>query len=129
MEIVFAPSPALSSAATDDGRLVAGAVLRAGQALGLKQAEVAAILGVSPAQVSKMKDGGAALSGKPFELAVYLIRVFRSLDAITGGDGASMRAWMRNPNTDLNGVPADLMRSAAGLVGVMGYLDAARAPL
>lgn len=112
----------------DDARLVAKAVTRAGEALGLKQAEIGAIIGTSPAQVSKMKSG-AGISGKPSELALYLIRVFRSLDAIAGGDRQTITAWMRNPNRDLQGVPADLLKSAAGLVSVMNYLDAARAPL
>lgn len=112
----------------DDAHLVAKAVTRAGEALGLKQAEIGAIIGTSPAQVSKMKSG-AGISGKPSELALYLIRVFRSLDAITGGDRQTISAWMRNPNRDLQGVPADLLKSAAGLIAVMTYLDAARAPL
>ena len=111
-----------------DAQLIAKAVTRAGAALGLRQSEVAAVIGTSPSQVSKMKDG-APVSGKAAELALYLIRVFRALDAITGGDARSMQAWVRNANTDLNGVPAELLKSAAGLVAVMTYLDAARAPL
>lgn len=114
--------------APDDAALIARAVTRAGAALGLRQAEVAAVIGTSPSHVSKMKDG-APVSGKAAELALYLIRVFRSLDAITGGDQRTMQAWVRNANTDLNGVPAELLKSAAGLVTVMTYLDAARAPL
>lgn len=124
VQISQTPPPA----APDDAQLIARAVTRAAAALGLKQAELGAIIGTSPSQVSKMKDG-APVSGKPSELALYLIRVFRSLDAITGGDSRSMQAWMRNANTDLNGVPAELLKSAAGLVTVMTYLDAARAPL
>ncbi|PWE27055.1 MbcA/ParS/Xre antitoxin family protein [Pararhodobacter marinus] len=111
-----------------DSQLVARAVIRAGAALGLRGAEIAAIIGTSPSQVSKMKDS-AGVSGKSFELALYLIRVFRSLDAITGGDVQSAKAWMRAPNRDLNGIPAELAQSAAGLVAVMNYLDAARAPI
>jgi hypothetical protein len=116
-------------ASQEDGRLIAKAVVRAGLALGLKQAEIAEVIGVSAPQVSRMKEAAVPVAGKSRELALYLIRVFRSLDAITGGDAATSRAWMRNHNTDLNGIPADLIRSAAGLVAVMGYLDAARAPL
>ncbi|MFP4273492.1 MAG: antitoxin Xre/MbcA/ParS toxin-binding domain-containing protein [Paracoccaceae bacterium] len=119
----------LADASSEDGRLVAKAVVRAGLALGLKQAEIAEAIGVSAPQVSRMKEGVVPVAGKSLELALYLIRVFRSLDAISGGDTATNRAWMRNRNTDLNGVPAELVRSAAGLVAVMGYLDAARAPL
>lgn len=113
----------------EDSLLVAKSVVRAGLALGLTQGEIATAIGVSPSQVSKMNKAGAAVAGKPFELALYLIRVFRALDTITGGDAETNRAWMRNPNTDLNGVPADLVGTAAGLVAVMTYLDAQRAPL
>ena len=112
-----------------EGRVVAKAVVNAGRALGLTQDEIGTIIGVSSGQVSKLKGGQAVLQGKPFELALYLIRIFRSLDAVTGGDTTTNRAWMRNRNTDLNGYPADLMRSAAGLVNVMSYLDASRAPI
>ncbi|GAA6208327.1 MbcA/ParS/Xre antitoxin family protein [Cognatishimia sp. WU-CL00825] len=113
----------------DPGRLVAKAVINAGAALGLSQAEIAQIIGVSPSQISKFKSGSATLVDKPYELALYLIRVFRSLDAITGGDAETNRTWMRNDNTDLRGSPADLAKSVAGLVNVMAYLDAQRAPL
>lgn len=114
---------------SDDGRLVAKAVVRAGAALGLKQAEVGEVIGVSASQVSKMKDAVASVPGKSFELSVYLIRIFRSLDAIAGGDSETVREWMRNANADLNGVPSDLIKTTSGLVAVMNYLDAARAPI
>ncbi len=118
-----------SDVSHDDARLMAKSVARAGRALGLRQAEVAEAIGVSAGQVSKMKDGAVGLSGKAFELSAYLIRVFRALDTITGGDAEANRAWMRNENTDLGGTPAELIKSAAGLVTVMTYLDAARAPV
>ena len=127
MPIATLESP--QNTAPDDGALIAKAVVRAGRALGLRQAEIADVIGASASQVSKMKDAAAVVSGKPFELSLYLIRVFRSLDAITGGDVKTTQAWMRNANTDLNGVPAEMIKSAAGLVAVMSYLDAARAPI
>ncbi len=40
-----------------------------------------------------------------------------------------MKAWMISRNTHLNAVPKDEVKSAQGLVRVMNYLDAARAPL
>lgn len=113
----------------DPALVLSKAVLRAAQALGLSQAEVAAIIGVSPASVSRMKDGALALSGKPFELAACLVRVFRSLDAIVAGDRRSMQAWMKAPNSDLNATPREALRDVAGLVEVMAYLDARRAVL
>ncbi|PWE32075.1 transcriptional regulator, XRE family protein [Maritimibacter sp. 55A14] len=112
----------------DPGRVMAKAAFNAGRELGLTQREIAAAIGVSEATVSRMRDGGYALAGKPYELAVCLVRVFRSLDAIAGGDPDTIRGWMRHDNADLNGVPRALIATAPGLVSVMAYLDAARAP-
>ncbi len=116
-------------AAANEGAILSKASFRAARALGLSQKELGEIIGVSPASTSRMKDGSYALSGKPFELAVCLVRIFRSLDAIVGGDEKAMKSWLQAENRDLRGVPRDLLRSAAGLIGVMNYLDAQRAPL
>lgn len=110
------------------GRVLAKATFNAARELGLTQKELAAAIGVSEATVSRMKDGGYDLAGKPFELAACLVRLFRSLDAIAGGDPDTIKGWMKNPNSDLNDAPRALIVRAAGLVGVMNYLDSARAP-
>jgi Protein of unknown function (DUF2384) len=114
---------------TQAGAILAKAALRTAEALALSQGDLALVIGLSPASVSRLKDGALALSGKPFELAACLVRVFRSLDAISAGDRDTMRAWMRSPNRDLNAVPAEMLREVSGLVTLMAYLDAARAPL
>ena len=116
-------------ASGDEGLLIAKAVSNAGAALGLTQAEIGEVIGVSQAQVNKIAQGAAALKGKPLDLALCLIRVFRSLDTFTGGDAETNRAWMRNKNLALGGVPSDLIKSAEGLINTMAYLDAARAPI
>ena len=109
---------------------MAKAVFNARQELGLTQTELAWIIDVSKSVVSRnFRDGGYSLKGQSFNLAAYLVRVFRSLDAIAGGDAETIKAWMENPNTDLNGRPKELIMTAAGLVDVMNYLDAARAPI
>ena len=124
MSVVTSMAPAKS-----EGAILSKAGFRAARALGLSQKELGEVIGVSAASASRMKDGGYALSGKPYELAVCLVRIFRSLDAIVGGDAAAMRSWMEAENADLRGVPKDLIRTPAGLIGVMNYLDAQRAPL
>lgn len=72
------------------GRVVTKAVMTAAERLGLNAARTADILGVSAPTVSRMKRLDFLLEpgAKSFELAVLLIRVFRSLDAIAGGDEA-----------------------------------------
>jgi hypothetical protein len=42
---------------------------------------------------------------KPYELSLLLVRLFRSLDAVVGGDEASLRSWMVAANLALGGVP------------------------
>ncbi len=110
------------------GEVAAKAAFRAAFELGLSQRDLAEAIGVSGATVSRMKDGGYDLAGKPLELALCLIRVFRSLDAIVGGDSTSLKAWMANRNDILGATPKTLVLTATGLIEVMQYLDSARAP-
>ncbi len=114
-----------------EGRVVTKAVVTAAERLGLSAARLADILGVSAPTVSRMKRLDFVLepASKPYELAVLLIRVFRSLDAIVGGDDTVTRAWMRNDNDVLSGAPADKLTSITGLLDVLAYLDARRAPI
>lgn len=115
--------------ATSEGAILAKAGFRAAKELGLSQKELADVIGVSTASVSRMKNGDFPLTGKPFELATCLVRVFRSLDAIVGGDPVALKSWMAAANSDLHATPRDLVQTTAGLVDVMNYLDAQRAPL
>ena len=58
---------------------------------------------------------------------MLLIRLFRSLDIIVGGDETVARAWLRGENNVLGGVPLNLIENVSGLVNVIAYLDARRA--
>jgi hypothetical protein len=108
------------------GTVLTKAVLRAAEKLGLNQGALAHVLGLSEATVSRMKKGDYALQAdtKPFELGVLFVRLFRSLDAIVGGDETAARAWLANPNLALGAKPAEKMRAVAGLMDVIAYLDA-----
>jgi transcriptional regulator with XRE-family HTH domain len=113
------------------GAVLTKAALRAADRLGLSGRQLADIVGVSEATVSRWKRGESLLEpgSKPFELAALLVRTFRSLDAITGGDEAVARRWLAAPNTALAARPLERMAQVQGLVDVTTYLDARRAPL
>jgi transcriptional regulator with XRE-family HTH domain len=113
------------------GAVLTKAALRASDRLGLSGRQLADIVGVSEATVSRWKRGDSLLEpgSKPFELAALLVRTFRSLDAITGGDEAVARRWLAAPNTALAARPVERMAQVQGLVDVTTYLDARRAPL
>ena len=114
---------------SDKAAVLSKAVVRAAGMLGLSGRELARVLGLSEAAVSRLRRGSWRLKegSKEFELAVLLVRLFRSLDALLGADAAAMRAWMRAPNLALRAVPAERIQQVEGLVDVLAYLDARRA--
>jgi len=109
--------------------IVTKAVLRSAGRLGISNRSLGRIVGLSEASISRMGRGSFELTQgeKPFELALLLVRLFRSLDAIAGGDEAVARAWLRNDNLALNGTPLSMIETVPGLVNVLAYLDARRA--
>lgn len=111
------------------GAVITKATLRAADLLGITAKVLSSIIGVSEATVSRMRKQEFALDAgsKPFELAVLFVRLFRSLDAIVGGDEPIAREWLRNENTALGAVPLEKIVTIAGLVDVIAYLDARRA--
>lgn len=106
----------------DARAVLAKAVVNAGKALGLTQERLGEIIGRDRAAFSR----GLDPASKAGELALLLIRCYRSLYALVGGERAAMQHWLHTPNVDTGGVPAEQMRSVQGLVQVVEYLDALR---
>ena len=106
------------------------AVLSASNRLGLRNRELALIIGASEASVSRLAGGRTiAPRSKEGELALLFLRLFRALDALTGGDESKSRAWLTAENQHLGGVPAERIHTVEGLVDVVQYLDAMRGRL
>ena len=98
--------------------------------LGLRNKQLAAVIGSSEASVSRLQHGrGLDPDTKEGELALLFLRLYRSLDALVGGDDDKARRWLNSENTHLGGVPADRIRAVEGLVDVVQYLDAMRGRL
>ena len=123
------PQPRVKPEPVTDGAVVTKAAIRAAERLELSNRTLARVLGLSDATVSRMGSGSYTLKSgdKSFELALMLLRLFRSLDALSGGDERTARAWLRSENLALGGVPLALVETLAGMVNVVGYLDARRA--
>jgi hypothetical protein len=120
--------PRLASAA-DRTAILTKATLRAASQLGLTNKLLATVIGVSEATVSRMRSGEYMLQRgqKSFELAALFVRLYRSLDAIVGGDDTVAGSWLRNRNTVLGAQPIVLIQTVPGLMNVIQYLDARRA--
>jgi DNA-binding XRE family transcriptional regulator len=108
------------------GEVLTRSARRAAELLDLTQRDLARIIGVSPATVSRLPHRPLDPAAKEGELAILFIRMFRSLDALVGGDVDSARKWLHAENRHLSGVPAQLIQSVTGLVDVVEYLDAMR---
>jgi uncharacterized protein (DUF2384 family) len=115
---------------SEAGAVVARAVLAAAERLDMRHRHIAAVLGTSEASISRLQRSRALNpSSKEGELALLFLRVYRSLDALVGGDDEKARLWLHAPNEHLAGVPAERMRTVEGLVDVVQYLDALRGRL
>jgi hypothetical protein len=116
------------TAVSRQGIVLTNATIRAAERLGISQKALGNIIGLSEPVVSRMKKGEYAIArGKSFELAALFVRLYRSLDAIVGGDEAAARKWMKSSNLALNGAPIDLIQKVYGLTHVVQYLDSKRA--
>ena len=115
----------------EDGESVlAKATLSAARRLGLTNRDLAAVLGTSEASVSRLSGDRSLRTGSAeASLALLFLRLFRSLDAVTGGSEAKARAWFAAHNRHVGGVPAERVRTVEGMVNVVHYLDAIRGTL
>lgn len=113
----------------NDERLISKAMLNAAKRLNMTNAELSAVVGISESKLSRMNNNEAVIAktGKEYELALLFIRLYRSLDSITGGDSKTITSWIRNHNTALKEVPSTRIKSLEGLIDVLHYLDSRRA--
>jgi transcriptional regulator with XRE-family HTH domain len=121
--------PAVASSVPDEATVVSKALLRAAEELGLTSTELAQIIGTSESTLSRVRNrkrGPIPLGSKEGELALLFLRLFRSLDALVGGNATHAKAWLRAENHHVGGVPLLRMKKIEGLVDVVEYLDAMR---
>ena len=112
----------------DAHHVVSKAVFRAADFLELTNAEIAKIIGVSEATVSRARNRGSNLTNNPKaqEIALLFVRLYRSLDAFIGGDDKISARWLRAQNKAFGKPPAEMIVTLSGLIAVIDYLDAAR---
>lgn len=114
----------------DPGQVLAKATARASLFLGMNGVMLARTLGLSEPTVSRILKAEKPIdpASKAGELALLLVRVYRSLDALVGTDDGKRQAWMTGFNKALGGVPLQMVQRVDGLVATLSYLDAMRAP-
>jgi DNA-binding XRE family transcriptional regulator len=113
----------IADSAPDPTAVLTQALVAAGKELGLTQAELGAVVGRDRTALNRKSIEPGTKSG---ELALLLIRAYRALFVLVGGEPRQMKHWMHTHNLHVGGVPAELIRTVPGLVRVVEYLDAIR---
>lgn len=107
--------------------VLAKALLNAADQLGLRQAELAAVLGIHRTAISRLKQNlSLDPASKQGELGLLVIRIARALFALTGGDKEWIQHFIHTPNKATGGVPAKQMETIQGLISVLQFVDAIR---
>lgn len=112
-----------------DRQVLSKAVARGAELWNLTNEILGEIIGVSASTASRLRSGSWQLEPrtKQFELAQFFVRLFRSLDSLTGSDDAAAISWLGTMNVDLDGRPIELIRTVKGLTEVANYVDDFRA--
>ncbi|OOG21013.1 XRE family transcriptional regulator [Thioalkalivibrio denitrificans] len=114
---------AASTARIDPARTLTTAFLNAGKALGLSRGDLGRVIGKDRSTLTR---GHIDPDSKSGELALLLVRCYRALFVLVGGEPDQMRHWMHTPNRHTGGVPAEQVCTVQGLIRVTEYLDAMR---
>lgn len=110
------------------GQVLTKAIINLANFLDLGRKDLKDILGTSEPTLVRIfkRDRIIDPESKEGELALQLIRIYRSLYAILGGDQESCRKWLRSKNTYFEKKPIESIKSVRGMIEVVQYLDAMR---
>ncbi len=106
----------------DSGAVLIKALLNTGRAMGLSQAHIGEVIGKDRTSLRRKLNP----ESKSGELALLLIRVYRALYVLMGGNAEDIRHWLHTENRHTEGVPAEQIKQVQGLIRVLEYLDAMR---
>ena len=93
--------------------------------------ELSDIIGISESSASRLYQGTKLISPqtKTGEIALLLIRIYRSLNSMVGNNHEKAIAWLNSQNKYFQTTPIAEMKTIAGLINVLNYLDAMRGKL
>lgn len=93
--------------------------------------DLSKIIGISEASASRLIQGIKLISPhtKEGEIALLLIRIYRSLNAMVGNNHEKAKLWLNSQNKYFCNKPIDEIKTIPGLISVLNYLDAMRGKL
>jgi len=116
----------MKSTSSAESAVLGTAFIRAGEALGLDDAELAAVLDEHASTVTQLRRGHELQPNtEAWNRALLLVELFVSLLAIAGNE-QNAKIWLSSKNRGLSSRPRDLITCRTGLEQVVRYLAAAR---
>ena len=93
--------------------------------------DLSKIIGISESGASRIVQGTKLISPytKEGELALLLLRIYRSLNAMVGNNHEKAKLWLNSDNKYFRNKPIEEIQTIAGLIAVLNYLDAMRGKL
>lgn len=93
--------------------------------------DLSKIIGISEATASRLSQGVKRISPKTKEgeMALILLRIYRSLNAMVGNNHEKAKLWLNSENKYFHNKPIEEMKTIPGLIKVLNYLDAMRGKL
>lgn len=118
----------MKSSGYSKAEVLFSAATQAANVLKLSDAEFSVVLGVDVESLADWRENmlGMSPDSAPYQNAVTFLRVAQSLSSIVGSDPKHLCGWFNAYNRDLEGVPAELVKSQEGLASVADYLDGHR---
>ncbi|WP_298626270.1 antitoxin Xre/MbcA/ParS toxin-binding domain-containing protein [uncultured Legionella sp.] len=112
-------------------RVLTKAVSNLAKFYSLTGKDLSKIIGISESSASRINQGTKFISPhtKEGEMALLLLRVYRSLNAMVGNNHEKAKLWLNSQNKYFKNIPIDEMKTIQGLIGVLNYLDAMRGKL
>lgn len=109
----------------DPVKVLTQATLRAAAQLSLGSSDLAKVIGTSPSTISRLSSGSKLIdpNSKEGEMALLLVRLYRSLDAMVGNDSQLRLDWMRAHNRVFKTIPHNFIQCAKGLVTAVNYIE------
>ncbi|WP_216072436.1 antitoxin Xre/MbcA/ParS toxin-binding domain-containing protein, partial [Acinetobacter baumannii] len=102
----------------------AKAVLSSAKQLGLTQEQLAIVLNLDSMEtLNSLELDPDSSQG---ELAIILIRIAISLDALTGGETKWMQHFMKSPSKLTKGIPIEQIQTTEGLTTVLNVTEGLR---
>src|SRR3990167_2741272 len=110
-----------------ESQVIATALKNLKDILNISNNDISEIIGVHRNTLTRSLNHNKIESkSKEGECSLLLIRIYRYLFALNGGNVEAMKHWLRTNNRHIQAIPLEAMKTVLGLSRVVNYLDAIR---